>query len=738
MSMDLSEFFQMFFEESLELLDDVEKTLLSINVSDYSDDEINLIFRGMHSIKGGSSTFGFSDIGQFTHTLETYLDYVRTRSLSLTTESVDLLLKSVDCIRGMIATHQGNPQQDISMASDLRLQFEKYNESMAKPEKPAESTEHSECSIEVSISSTSVEVNHSEPESNGVIGWYIYFKPYASMIQKGNDPLRILSELSKLGFSLIIGNTDSLPYWDDIELEQAYISWDIFVQTNKSIEEIKADVFDWVLDECCLFFKEQFTIIDNKDDLLRYASAIKEERELNQSQNHDLEVQNSEDSSMSVHQEHESVDTHAEEHSHNVASSPEVKRAPAVVAKDSPSIRVSTEKVDEIINIVGELVITQAILKQVINNKESLAEDIKLKECLSQFTQNIRELQERAMVMRMLPISNVFNRFPRMVRDIAQLMGKKIELQISGENTEIDKTVMEKIGDPLVHLVRNSIDHGIEPSAVRLERNKPETGILQLHAYHQGSAIIIDIIDDGNGLNTNKIREKALEKGLIKEDQSLTDDEIHALIFLPGFSTADKVTDISGRGVGMDVVKKNIQAVGGSISVYSTPGQGSRFSIKLPLTLSIIDGQILNVSNQTFIFPISSIVEIIQIKLSQVSKVAEDNEVYFLRSKYIPMIHLTQVFELEVSSSGLEGKFLIIVEVNHSYFGIVIDELLGQQQIVIKSIEQNFEHVEGIAGATVLGDGTVALIIDVTGLAQLSAARKRSHYQESIEHKHHN
>lgn len=731
MSMDLEDFFQMFFEESIELLDDVEKTLLNINVADYSDDEINLIFRGMHSIKGGSSTFGFTDISEFTHTLETYLDYVRNKTLSLSTESVDLLLKSVDCIRGLIAKHQGNEHQDLSIISELHEQFEHYNRLTEDGDQPTGAFELSATTLVVEtvlMESSSTESASAEISRASRDGWQIYFKPYTSMIQKGNDPLRILSELKGLGPCEIKARAEAVPLWDEIDFEQSYMSWDIFLESYKTEAEITEEIFDWVIGECDLQFSRVGLAINNEAELLPNSTVINTEPQPTAAC-----VNSDKTTSVETTMEKIPEPDHKEEHHETdaAANTAVAKKPPATAAKESPSIRVSTEKVDEIINIVGELVITQAILKQVINNKESLSEDMKLKECLSQFTQNIRELQERAMVMRMLPVSNVFNRFPRMVRDIAQSLGKKIELKITGENTELDKTVMEKIGDPLVHLVRNSIDHGIEPTLVRLERNKPEVGTLELVAYHQGSAIIIDIIDDGNGLNTAKIREKAVEKGLINEDQSLTDDEIHSLIFLPGFSTADQVTDISGRGVGMDVVKKNIQAVGGSISVYSTPGLGSRFSIKLPLTLSIIDGQILTVSGQTFIFPISSIVEIIQIKLHNVSKVAEDSEVYFLRSKYIPMIHLTSVFELVCNTNSLEGKFLVIVEVNHAYFGIVIDELLGQQQIVIKSIEQNFQHVEGIAGATVLGDGTVALIIDVTGLIQLSGQTLHKNYQET-------
>jgi two-component system chemotaxis sensor kinase CheA len=730
--MDLSEFFQMFFEESIELLEDVEKTLLNLNVTDYSDDEINLIFRGMHSIKGGSSTFGFTDISEFTHTLETFLDYVRNKALTLNTESVDLLLKSVDCIRGLIAKHQGHEHQDLSIIQEIQEKFAAHN----KMQQSGGGAAPAEAHHAPAASSAPVEAPKPVVEEPAFVGWHIYFKPYPSMLKNGNDPLRILSEIKKLGPCIIFGDTDYVPLWEEINFEESYMGWNIFVETSKTEEDIKSDIFDWVLGECTLLFREQKTRVNNKEELSHCLLALSEDvQESPKPSPTPVEilpaVKEVNEKKMEKPVEH----TAAAEPAKVVVAAPVpvvTKKPVAAPAKESPSIRVATEKVDEIINIVGELVITQAILKQVISNKVDLLEDMRLKECLSQFSQNIRELQERAMVMRMLPVSNIFNRFPRMVRDIAQQIGKKIELRIVGENTELDKTVMEKIGDPLVHLVRNSIDHGIEETKVRLERNKPEVGVLELHAYHQGSAIIIDIIDDGNGLNTKKIHQKAVEKGLISEDQTMTDDEIHALIFLPGFSTADQVTDISGRGVGMDVVKKNIQAVGGVISVFSNPGQGSRFSIKLPLTLSIIDGQILTVSGQTFIFPIISIVEIIQIRTQQVSKVAEDNEVYFLRNKYIPMVHLTHIFDLESTHLPLEGKFLVIVEISHTYYGIVIDELLGQQQIVIKSIEQNFEHVEGIAGATVLGDGTVALIIDVTGLVHLSAQKKhisKVHYE---------
>jgi two-component system chemotaxis sensor kinase CheA len=385
--------------------------------------------------------------------------------------------------------------------------------------------------------------------------------------------------------------------------------------------------------------------------------------------------------------------------------------------------------------MVGELVITQSMLSQIGDN---FTVDMlpQLVDGLAQLERNTREMQEGIMRIRMLPISFAFNRFPRLVHDLSEKMGKKVELKLAGEQTELDKTVMEKIGDPLVHLVRNSLDHGLEMPDERLAAGKNETGVIYLNAYHQGGNIIIEIEDDGAGLNEEKIYNKALERGLINAGDNLSSDKIHDLIFLAGFSTADQVSDISGRGVGMDVVRKNITSLGGSIEVSSQKGLGSKFTIRLPLTLAIMDGQSIRVANENYILPLVSIIESLEVNMTDVKKVSGKGELYKLRNEYISIIRLYDVFDVEPQITDLAEGLLVVVEGGAGEkVGLFIDDLLGQQQVVIKSLETNYRKVLGLSGATILGDGTVALILDVQGLISLyrdpSLAKKSSHAEQA-------
>ncbi len=394
------------------------------------------------------------------------------------------------------------------------------------------------------------------------------------------------------------------------------------------------------------------------------------------------------------------------------------RRKPA--STESASIRVSIEKVDELINTVGELVITQSMLGQFANIEElTKAHLLKLSDGLAQLERNTRELQESVMRIRMMPISNTFQRFPRLVHDMSGKLGKKIELKMSGEQTELDKTVMEKIGDPLVHLVRNSMDHGIEMPDVRKAAGKAETGVVALNAYHQGGNIVIEISDDGAGLNKEKILKKARERGMVREDENPSDEQVFDLIFAPGLSTAEVVSDISGRGVGMDVVRKNIRALGGAVDVKSTPGKGTTFLIRLPLTLAILDGQLIRVSKDTYIIPLVSIVESLQVKRDKVNVITGRGEVYKLRDEYIPIIRMYQLFNTVPDNTDLENGLLVVVEADGKKVALFIDDLQSQQQVVIKSLESNYKKVDGLSGATILGDGTVALILDVTELVSL-------------------
>ena len=402
---------------------------------------------------------------------------------------------------------------------------------------------------------------------------------------------------------------------------------------------------------------------------------------------------------------------------------------PAVKGKgDAGSIRVGVDKVDSLINLVGELVITQSMLSE-LGNDFDLSKVEKLTAGLEQLLQNTKELQESVMRIRMLPISFAFNRFPRLIHDLAKKTGKDIELIINGENTELDKTVMEQIGDPLVHLVRNAVDHGIEPAEKRLAAGKSEQGTIWLDAYHQGGSIVIEIKDNGGGINREAVFNKALEKGLIDANASLSDQQVFDLIFEPGFSTAKAVSDISGRGVGMDVVKKNIQALGGRIQVDSVPGEGSTFKVYLPLTLAILDGQLVKVGDEVFVIPLITIVESLQIKPEQINRVSGDMVLYRLREDNVPVIPIFELFNLPAAHQAVDNALMVVVEADGQKVGLMVDDLLAQQQVVIKSLKDNYQDVSGISGATILGDGSVAMILDIPGIitmAQKIAADKQA------------
>lgn len=385
--------------------------------------------------------------------------------------------------------------------------------------------------------------------------------------------------------------------------------------------------------------------------------------------------------------------------------------------------------------MVGELVITQAMLSQIGEQEITESTITALQEGLAQLAHNTRDLQENVMRIRMLPISFVFSRFPRLVRDTSQKLNKQVELKLLGEQTELDKTVMEKISDPMVHLVRNSLDHGLETPEQRVAAGKDPVGIVTLNAFHQGGNIVIEIMDDGQGLNTDKIRSKAIANGLIQETDELSADEINELIFMPGFSTADEVSDISGRGVGMDVVRRNIQALNGSVEVASAPGVGSTFTIRLPLTLAILDGQLVKVAQHTYIIPLISIVESLQIDISKVSRVGKDLDVLRLRDEYIPILRLYDIFNHDGAIEELDKTLLVVVESDNHKVGLLVDDLLAQQQVVIKSLEANYQKVDGISGATILGDGRVSLIIDISGLIKLSGLKRPGSQELIVEQK---
>jgi two-component system chemotaxis sensor kinase CheA len=686
-SIDLSQFFEVFFEESFEGLDTMEAELLNLVPGEEDLETINTIFRAAHSIKGGSGTFGFSSVSDFTHVLETLLDQIRQGERTLTTEHVNLLLKAVDCLRSLLAGLQAEQEPDLTEADTLRAQFEEV----------------------LGINSTTQESNIQTSDNQSDSDTYqIDFKPHHHLFKTGNEPLIMISELEQLGELDTTVFYDEVPEITNLSSDECFLHWRFFLNTSHGESAIK-EVFEWVEDDaditielCGGLFTDELPAPENDSSTVAQEPLIQEP-----------------------------VPKQAEQAKPIKPTSANTNKKSTT--PESTSIRVGIDKVDSLINMVGELVITQAMLNQLSEQDITPATITALQEGLAQLAHNTRDLQENVMRIRMLPINFVFSRFPRLVRDIAQKLNKQVELKLIGEQTELDKTVMEKISDPMVHLVRNSLDHGLETVEKRLQAGKDPVGTVTLNAFHQGGNIVIEIMDDGQGLNTKKIQEKAIANGLISADNHLSNEEINELIFMPGFSTMDEVSDLSGRGVGMDVVKRNIQSLNGSVEVTSAPGVGSTFTIRLPLTLAILDGQLVKVAQHTYIIPLISIVESLQIDIAKVSRVGKNLDVLRLRDEYIPILRLYDIFNHDNAIEFLDKTLLVVVETDNQKVGLLVDDLLSQQQVVIKSLEANYQKVDGISGATILGDGRVSLIVDISGLIKLSGLKKPGSQELSIE-----
>lgn len=708
MSVDLSQFHQVFFEESHEGLDIMESALLAIDVDNIDSESINEIFRAAHSIKGGSGTFGFSEIADFTHVVETLLDLIRSDQFTMQSQHVDLFLQSVDCLRTMINQLEQGEACDTDLSSELKVRFENYLSGDA-----GGAPDSTESTAQASDGGGGDNTSSNDNGGSGGKGWQIYFKPDADVLRTGNEPLRMFRELSELGELTVDSVTDDVPHIGEIDSEACYCAWNITLWSDAEEAQV-AEVFEWVVDESELTITP-ISLGEASDDSSSEASAV------DVSQVTPEPVQEAEDPTPVS-----AVDQPVQEEPAQVKKSDAPAKASA--KKEAPkseasSIRVGTDKVDSLINMVGELVITQSMLGE-LGRDFSLERLPRLMEGLEQLNHHTRELQESVMRIRMLPISFAFSRFPRLVHDISKSLNKKVELEMLGEQTELDKTVMERIGDPLVHLVRNSLDHGIETPETRLQAGKDEMGKITLNAFHQGGNIVIQIIDDGAGLNKERILSKAIENGLVSQTDHLSDEQIYDLIFRPGFSTAAEITDISGRGVGMDVVRRNIQELNGSVEVESTPGQGSVFTIRLPLTLAILDGQLIRVGEQVYIFPLVSIVESIQSHNQSIHRVSSGCDVLRLRNEFVPIVRLWDIFNHEADCKRVEDGLLVVVEGDNMKVAVLVDDLLAQQQVVIKSLEENYRSVEGVSGATILGDGTVSLILDITGLIKLAGVNK--------------
>jgi two-component system chemotaxis sensor kinase CheA len=736
MAIDMSQFYQVFFEESAEHLAAMEGLLLELDVENPDSEQLNAIFRAAHSIKGSAGTFGFTDLAETTHILENLLDRIRKRELELRPDMVDAFLESGDLLREMLEAHQGRGEVDPQAVEAVCARLRQLSsgaaaapsvpEPAAVPVIPAPEAAHQVgrkrvfdiqfVPTEVSAKGGGIPSLLDELRSFGEVE--ILSQPASDMHNVGYWQVRLSTEANQEDFS------------DQIDFIAENGAWRVVEDT--SVASDGAAEFGFFDDAPGAPQEDQgygfFAPLDGSS-----AGVVAEDDGYGFFEPLPAPV-----STPAVAEEGDGFGFFAPLAPSAVAASPVLPvaapvlaekqlaephvratkvAAPAAAATDS-SIRVSIEKVDQLINLVGELVITQAMLLQTTAQMQENAPE-RLLNGLVQLERNTRDLQESVMSIRMMQISFVFSRFPRVVRDLSGKLGKQVELKTSGETTELDKGLIERIADPLTHLIRNSLDHGIELPETRIAAGKSPVGTITLKAYHQGGNIVIEVGDDGAGLPRNKILAKARERGFPVSDQ-MTDQEVFHLIFEAGFSTAEQVTDVSGRGVGMDVVRRNIQSMGGRVEIESMLGVGTRMTVRLPLTLAILDGMSIAVGDQTYILPLSYVMESFQPQRGDIKTLSNQARVIQVRGDYLPVVVLHELFNIKSRAGDFTQGIMVVIEADGIKAALFVDALVGQHQVVIKSLEANYRRVQGISGATIMGDGHVALILDVSAIAGMA------------------
>lgn len=716
----MDEITSVFIQESREQLADMESGLLSLEQNPDDHDNINGIFRAAHTIKGGSGVIECHFIESFTHRVENALDALRNDALAVSPALATLLLECCDHIVSLIdvlAAENDAPDAELKAAGDAlteRLQafLDTIGGKTAAPE-----------TAPLTVHDHAVEV---ESSGGGIVltdSWHISVRFGANVLRGGMDPLSFIRYLSTLGEILGIETiTDAMPAAAEMDPESCYIGFEIQLQTRSAKADIER-VFDFVRDDCDLrilppnsklseYIKH---IQELPEDTMRLGEILVRCGALTQAEV-DQGLSDQKSSAANIQPDDGTplpplgeilVDNKVVHKEIVDAAISKQAQISDKKAKDARLVRVQADKLDQLIDLVGELVIAGASAN-LLAQKSMQGDLVEATSVLSRLVENIRD---SALQLRMVQIGDTFTRFNRVVRDVAKELGKEIELTISGAETELDKTVVEKIGDPLMHLVRNSLDHGIEPTAVRLERGKPACGRVSLNAYHDSGSIVIEVSDDGGGLNRERIAAKALERGIIQPGESLTDSEIVNLIFEPGFSTVEKVSNLSGRGVGMDVVRRNIQSLRGAVDVASVEGEGATFTIRLPLTLAIIDGFLVGVDKSAYVIPLDMVIECIELKEN-----TADRDFLNLRGEVLPFVRLRRMFDIESAQPAREN--IVVVQYAGQKAGIVVDQLMGEFQTVIKPLSSIFRHLRGIGGSTILGNGEVALILDVQALVQ--------------------
>ncbi len=665
MSDPMEQFKVVFFEECSELLVSLEEGLMQLQSGESDSETMNAVFRAVHSIKGGAGAFGFDALVAFAHIQETLLDEMRSETIEIKPEYIDVLLQAYDILSELVGAAQRREEVDENYGTDAALAMKNIMESSntSAPEKLQDSTDE-------------------EPQNINVRIFRISFKPFEELYQRANEPILLIRELADLGEMTLKLDTSHTPDLAEMDAELAYFAWEFRLVTEFDQDAV-LEVFEFVEGDCEL------------DIIPEELSAATE-------------------TTVAI----DAIDPARD--NINVQNTPAAKTNSGETVV-SQSIRVELDKVDRLVNMVGELVITQAMLRE--QGSQLLVEQYpNLVQGIEELSRHIRDLQESVMAIRAQPVKSVFSRMPRLVRELTASLGKKARLVMTGEETEVDKTVTERIGDPLMHMIRNSVDHGLESPEIRLESGKDEEGTIHLSAFHRGGRIFIEIEDDGAGINQEIVLKKAIENGLVSKDTSLSDEEINNLIFMPGFSTAESVTNVSGRGVGMDVVRKNIQSLGGRISISSKAGRGSKFTMSLPLTLAVMDGMVVEIGDEKFVLPLVNIIQTLRPAQQEVNSLPDGRNVMMFRDEYIFLVPLYDIFDVkDAIHDPCQGLVVVVEGDGGVLMGFIVDELVNQQQVVIKSLETNYELIEGVSGATILGNGRVSLIIDIATVQEMTA-----------------
>ena len=697
---------QTFFQECEEQLGELESGLLAIQDGDNDLETVNAVFRAVHSIKGGAGAFNLDELVQFAHAFENVLDHIRAGRLVATADVVRMLLRASDLLADLVRAARDDTGSDSTRRQALTLELhaldpnraEKTLEQAASDESPEDVFQ----AVPISIDNFSFEAPVKE------IRYRIRFIPKPDLYAKANEAAVLIRELGRLGELTVSCDSSHLPLLDELDPEGSYLGWSIELLTEEDKSLIQ-EIFEFVEGDCELAIEPESAVPPCQDKL----SDIPIEEVANREE---VEAANSLET-LDVQDHLTGNQAEKSQLLSTAGSSPVASTSSQVLVKENTksqaTIRVDLDRVDRLINLVGELVINQAMLAQQ-TLEAGLTRASGVATGLNELEQLTREIQDSVMAIRAQPVKSVFQRMPRLVREVAAMTGKSVKLTMDGENTEVDKTVIERLADPLTHMIRNAIDHGLESPERRIAAGKPEEGAVHLSALHRSGRIVIEVSDDGGGIDRPKVKALAAARGLVAADAQLSDEETDNLIFLPGFSTASTVSDISGRGVGMDVVRRSIQALGGRISIRSRPRLGSTFTMSLPLTLAVLDGMVVKVAEETLVVPLTAIIETLQPKGGAVNGFIGNSRVIAIRDQFIPLIDVGKELQFRGEKPDpCTGVVLLVESEGHVRSALLVDAILGQRQVVIKSLEANYRHVQGIAAATILGDGQVALILDV-------------------------